>query len=377
MLKQHPSTKRLLSLIMSLVFILSVTLICPPAVFAVEHTVETEEEFISAFSLAAAGDTISLSDDITLTQNLTLNKNININCSHHTIYVQSVVTISSGSITGNGVSVINVNNGGNLRIQQNANISGGAQYTIFVSSGGSLTMSGGNLTASIYGIVINEGTVDLSGGTITLSTTDIGIYVLSGRLEMSGGTIISTSNPNSIGVWAEQGEAVFTGGNIQTPYGVAIVQCDITSSVPAQQLGGLYDSARISIVSTSPAAITMQRGQMRTVTLLDADESFSLYPTTTSTELNAEDAGPRSATIRPLQAGSYTLSFLGMVGVEQAFITLNIPVTVTNPTSNNPGTPSTTTGQDDDPVPSRSVPSIPETGAGNLLQLLLLSVLCI
>ncbi len=115
----------------------------------------------------------------------------------------------------------------------------------------------------------------------------------------------------------------------------------------------------------------MQRGQTRTVTLDDADASFELDNLLTSPALNAEAAEPRSATIHPLQAGSYTLSFRGMVGQEEALITLNIPVTVTNPPPSNPGSPSTPVEQEDDPLSSQSVPSIPETGAGNLLFLLL------
>lgn len=197
---------------------------------------------------------------------------------------------------------------------------------------------------------------------------------------MSGGTIRSTGYTACVGVTVHSGAAEFTGGNIETDYGVVVVGGEVAASVPAQQLGGIYGTwVYDPMLTTSPSAITMQRGQTRTVTLEDADASFELYGFNTSPELNAEDAGARSATIRPLQAGSYTLSFHGMVGVEEAFITLNIPVTVTNPTSNNPGSPS---GQGDDTPSSQSaqtpsVPSIPETGAGNLLQLLLLSVLCV
>ncbi len=197
---------------------------------------------------------------------------------------------------------------------------------------------------------------------------------------MSGGTIQSSDDDNSDGVRIISGDAIFTGGNIETDHGVVVIGGEVTISVPAQQLGGIYGTwVYDPMLTTSPAAITMLRGQTRTVTLLDADDSFELYDYNTSPALNAEVAGSRSATIRPTQAGSFTLSFLAMIGQEEAFIILNIPVTVTNPTSNNPGSPS---GQGEDTPSSQSaqspsVPSIPETGAGNLLQLLLLSVLCV
>lgn len=189
---------------------------------------------------------------------------------------------------------------------------------------------------------------------------------------MSGGTIRSTGYTACVGVTVHSGAAEFTGGNIETDYGVVVVGGEVAASVPAQQLGGIYGTwVYDPMLTTSPSAITMQRGQTRTVTLSDADASFELDNLLTSPALNAEAAGSRSATLRPLQAGSYTLSFLAMVGQEEAFITLNIPVTVTSPAPSNPGSPSTPTNQVDDPPSSQSVPSIPETGAGNLLFLLL------
>ncbi len=367
MLRGLFSAKRLFSLTVSLVLILSLTLLCAPAVFAVEHTVDDEAQFLTAYESASAGDTITLSSGITLTQDITLNKNIHIDCNDFFLFVQSTATISSGSITGNAAYVIYVDDGGELRIQQNASISGGNTATIEVSSGALLTMSRGTLTGASCVINISGGTVALSGGTIT--TANYGVYVVSGGLEMSGGTIISTGNSSCYGVIVAGGTAVFTGGNIGTEYGVTVRGGEVTTSVPVQQLSGFYYMQGDPMITSSPAAITMQRGQTRTVTLNQEDNSFSLYLYNTSPELNAEDAGLRSATIRPLQAGSYILSFHTMIGEEEAFVTLNIPVTVTNPSSSSSSSDSSSSDTEAElPQPK---PTIPETGAGNLLFLLL------
>ncbi len=361
------SAKRLFSLTVSLVLILSLTLLCAPAVSAADHTVDDETQFRTTYATAAAGDTITLSSGITLTQDITLNKNIHIDCNDYLIFVQSTLTISSGSITGNAAHVIYVDDGGELRIQQNASISGGNTATIEVSSGALLTMSGGTLTGTSCVINISGGTVALSGGTIT--TANYGVYVNSGELEMSGGTIISTGNSSCYGVIIAAGTAVFTGGNIGTEYGVTVRGGEVTSSVPVQQLSGFYYLQGTPMITSSPAAITMQRGQTRIVTLNQEDNSFALYLYNTSPELNAEAAETSSATIRPLQAGSYILSFHTMIGEEEAFVTLNIPVTVTNPSSSSSSSDSSSSDTEAElPQPK---PTIPETGAGNLLFLLL------
>ncbi len=367
MSKGQFSAKRLFSLTVSLVLILSLTLLCPPEVFAADYTVDDETAFRAAYEAAAAGDTIILSSGLTLTQDITLNKNIHIDCNNQLIFVQSTLTISSGSITGNAFYVINVDDGGELRIQQNASISGGNTATIEVSSGALLTMSGGSLTGASCVINISGGTVALSGGTIT--TANYGVYVNSGGLEMSGGTIVSTGNSSCYGVIVWGGSAVFTGGNIGTEYGVTVRGGEVTASVPVQQLSGLYYTQGVSMLTSSPAAITMKRGQTRTVTLNDTDESFMLYDYNTSPELNAEAVGSRSATIHPLQAGSYTLSFHTMLGEEEAFVYLNIPVTVTNPSSGSSSSDSSPSDTEAElPQPK---PPIPETGGGNLFVLLL------
>ena len=396
MIKENLCVKRLLSLTVSLVLVLSFSFVCLPAVFAGEHIVDDETQFRTVYAAATAGDTIILSSGLTLTQDISLNKNIHIDCNNYVIYVQSTVTFSAGSISAN-TRPFNIVNGGSLIMSGGniaavnrgivlnggtANISGG---TIAVQAndgvgveveGGSLSMSGGSITSKYTGIVLNGGTASITGGTIAgQSNNDIGVAIHNGSLQMSGGTIQLTGFTHCIGVTLYSGAAVFTGGNIYSDYGVDVLKGEVTASVPAQQLSGIFYSARgTPMVTSSPAAITMQRGQTRTVTLNDADESFMLYDYNTSPELNAEAAGPRSATIHPLQAGSYTLSFHTMLGEGEAFVYLNIPVTVTNPSSGSSSSHSSPSDTEAElPQPK---PPIPETGAGNLF-LLLLFVFCL
>ncbi len=182
MLKQHPSTKRLLSLIMSLVFLLSVTLLFPPAVFAVEdppmeYFVANEAQLRTAYAAAAAGDTISLTNNITLTQTLVLDKDVTINCGSNAFTVRSTVTISSGSVSANTCSFL-VNNGGMLQVLPGATIANGSGYAINVGSNGSLNMSGGSITTGGTGIVLNFGSANITGGTITIQTDNgVGVAV--------------------------------------------------------------------------------------------------------------------------------------------------------------------------------------------------------
>ncbi len=182
MLKQHPSTKRLLSLIMSLVFLLSVTLLFPPAVFAVEdppmeYFVANEAQFRTSYAAAAAIDRIFLNNDITLTEDLSFSKNIPINCGSYTITVRSTVTFSSGSIAANTNQLI-IEDGGELRVLPGATIYGGEANAIVVNSGGSLLMSGGSIATGENGILINGGEATITGGTITIQTDNgIGVAV--------------------------------------------------------------------------------------------------------------------------------------------------------------------------------------------------------
>ncbi len=421
MIKENLCAKRLLSLTVSLVLILSLTLFCAPAVFADEYYfVGDETEFRSAYAEAAAGETIALTSDITLTQDLLLDKDVEIACGFYTITIGATVSCSAGSISAI-TCPFHIENGGELRVLPGATIYGGESCAIAVSNGGSLIMSGGSITSEHTGIDLTGGTASITGGTIAVQANDgvgvaveggslsmrggsitskytgialnggtanitggtiavlnnygIGVAVDNGSLQMSGGTIQLTGFTHCIGVALYSGAAVFTGGNIYSDNGVCVLRGEVTASVPAQQLSGIFYSAHgTPMVTSSPAAITMQRGQTRTVTLDEADNLFALYEMNTSPELNAQDAGQRSATIRPLQAGSYTLCFQAMIGEGEAFVYLNIPVTVTNPSSGSSSSDSSSSDTEAElPQPK---PTIPETGAGNLF-LLLLFVLCL
>ena len=417
MLWKITDAKRLLSLSVSLALILSLTLVCPPAVFAVDTSVSSEDAFRAAYFGASVGDTVVLANNITLTKDLRINKNVTIDCRMFVLGIESEVVCSAGTITGNSTSsILSVLNGGTLSLTDNATVSttttttairvavGGAAFVysevssggqsaicegsltvgqgaditsgnvaIYISNTGSATINGGNITADWCVIQNRGGTATMSGGTLTTTRDNMsGVDLASGgRFVMSGGLIQSSGAVGSRGVWvSESSTAVFSGGVIQTDYGVVVAGGKVTTSVPVEQFGGLYKTPSSPLITASPKAFAMRRGQTRTETVDTAHHPFELDPANTSTKLTATAAGVGSATIQPLETGEYNLSFSASIGNGDAIITLNIPVSVTSSSSVNPASSSDT----EMGVPKPMQP-IPETGGGKLVLMLLLSLL--
>ena len=416
MLWKITDAKKLMSLCVSLALLLSLTLVCPPSLFAADTSVSSEDAFRAAYFAATVGDTIVLTTNLTLKRDLRINKNVTIDCGLFVLRIESAVECSAGTITGNGSSsILSVLNGGTLSLTDNATVttatsaaaihveaggiallyskvsSGGhaavsdgsltvgqgadissGNVAIAVGSTGSATISGGSITAGRCVVQNRGGTVTLSGGTLTATQDNpVGVDLTDGAsFAMSGGLIQSNGAVGSRGVVVSQlSTAAFSGGVIQTDSGVVVVSGKVTTWVPVEQFGGLYKSPSSPLITASPEAFAMRGGQARTVTVSTTHHPFELYSSRTSAGLNATAAGVGSATIMPREVGEYTLSFRATIGDGDAFVTLNVPVSVTSSSSVNDATSSET-----EQYVSKPVPPIPETGARTLFLLLLFSL---
>ena len=114
-----------------------------------------------------------------------------------------------------------VNNAGTLRLRdgatmRNASVSGSGAAVV---NTGTFEMSGGTITgcnAANGGAVTNSGTVQITGGTITnCSATNGGAVYSTGTFALQSGTLSGNSATNGGAVWSS-GTASFEGGFIQT-----------------------------------------------------------------------------------------------------------------------------------------------------------------
>jgi uncharacterized repeat protein (TIGR02543 family) len=145
-----------------------------------------------------------------------------------TLVLDNNVTLNGRS--GNTGSLVNVNNGGTLLMNQGAKITGN-RYTSTsaggggVSSNGTFTMNGGeisgNSTGSYGGGVFTNGTFTMSGGEISGNSTGSyggGVHNNGGTFTMNGGTIngnqASSINSYGGGVCNIAGTITIKGGKI-------------------------------------------------------------------------------------------------------------------------------------------------------------------
>ena len=154
----------------------------------------------------------------------------------------ATVNIMGGELTSNGYTVQVRGDGSHVEIGGSASITGPAGVAIY---GGSLSMSGGSIDATVYGISGN-GTYD--GTTIVISGGDIAsdgnaiYHPQEGNITISGGNISGIT-----GLWySGAGEITISGGTI-----ASYDEKDRTDPwKPAEQNDGTsYDGAALSIVT--------------------------------------------------------------------------------------------------------------------------------
>ena len=188
--------KRFFSILLSLCMVL---MLCPVTVFAANEDATELQELLDN------GGPVTLNKDYTIDTSLEVNNTVTLDLNGHVI-----------KMTTNNVSVIKINSGGNLTLQDrdseathddsslpvggvitgaNATLGGG----VYIGSG-SFTMNGGTIencsASSGGGVYINTGSFTMYGGTIENCSGSYrggGVYISSGGFTMSDGTIKNCS----------------------------------------------------------------------------------------------------------------------------------------------------------------------------------------
>ncbi len=217
--------KRFFSILLSLCMVL---MLCPVTVFAANEDATELQELLDN------GGPVTLNKDYTIDTSLEVNNTVTLDLNGHVI-----------KMTTNNVSVIKINSGGNLTLQDrdseathddsslpvggvitgaNATLGGG----VYIGSG-SFTMNGGTIencsASSGGGVYINTGSFTMYGGTIENCSGSYrggGVYISSGGFTMSDGTI-----KNCSGSYSGGGVHINSGGSF-TMDGGAIENCSAT-----------------------------------------------------------------------------------------------------------------------------------------------------
>ena len=100
-----------------------------------------------------------------------------------------------------------VKNSGEIKVTNNNSYS--YSYGIYNSAQGSVTITGGNVTATAQGIYNSKGTITITGGKVTGS--GYGINNNSGNVTMTGGDIVTTYGR---GIYNNSGVITVTGGSV-------------------------------------------------------------------------------------------------------------------------------------------------------------------
>ena len=135
-----------------------------------------------------------------------------------TLILDSDIALFGKYDSSNGRSLITVNPGGSLILNQGAKISGNTGSG--VSVGGTFTMNGGEISGNSGGVSVGEyyygytsRTFIMNGGKIS-GNTGSGVYVQSGTFTMTGGEISGNTADRGGGVCVQSGTFTMTGGVI-------------------------------------------------------------------------------------------------------------------------------------------------------------------
>ena len=180
------------------------------------------------------------------------------------------ITVASGkyvefdlqNYTITAASGIIIDNSGKVEIKNGTISRTGAndeKRAIINESGGTMTISGGTITASSYQAVQNKGTMYITGGSISIaSTVDQGVLnnESSGVLEISGGTISGTMR-----------QAVYNNGGTITVSGTAHLESDVTRTnnvraVLQNASGTMYILGGTIITSSASNPAVINNGTM-------------------------------------------------------------------------------------------------------------------
>ena len=194
-------------------------------------------------SLPSASGSYYLTDNVTLTSVQEMDEDVTLCLNGHNIVGDVTVTggsftltdCGSGSVTGN----VTVNEGGSFTLEDCA-LSGK------IENNGTLTISGGSITASEGSAVTNRGTFTMASGTIT-ATGGTGV-ANSGTLTMNGGTVTGCDKGvENNGTMAVSGKVKISGntnGNLLLPDGKTVT------------VGALDSTANIGVTAEKQSDLT-------------------------------------------------------------------------------------------------------------------------
>ncbi len=335
---------------------------------------------------------ISSSTDIAIRQNSSNTNKINISAGtingSSEIY-SSEANITGGTFTANNVAIsnqgtgkINISNAtisvenyytitnastGTINIGDEAKISGGTLATLYNIEEGTINISGGTITAPNTGIDSNKGEINITGGTITadsrgvLDRSDTTINITGGSINAgsygidigSNGKLTLGSNDGSVSktspviigdscaIYFSSSTAtcefydgilkgtnkntIISGGTPILPTGYEIVNGTETIS------GKTYYTAYLMLTPTfsvSPTTLSLNKGANGTITIT-YDGDGALSATSSATGVATATLSGKTVTVKGVAAGTATITIKAAEGTNYAATaTKTVSVTV-------------------------------------------------
>ena len=217
-------------------------------------------------SQSVSGDTIQLLRDLTLGSTEAVSKDVTIDLNGRELSgkldVSGDVTIMDSKMVGRIVSAGNavaVSAGGSLTLKRGEII---GETAVSVSAGGSFYFVDGILTATTTGIY-NDGTVQMKSGEINVSSTSAaaGIQVSGGSVSLEGGKITAS-------VSGASGRGVVVSAGTLNAHNVTI-KATGTSPVAMDVIGGTVSLGQYAVLSASTggygSAVALKAGSEVTI----------------------------------------------------------------------------------------------------------------
>ena len=255
-------------------------------------------------------NTLVVLQDLTSTETYTVNKSLTI-LANSAVTVSGGINVTAGALTlggdSNTLTIANAItlNGGDLTVKKGTSITGGD--VAYPSSGtyhsgigilnanSTLTMLGGAVQSSYYGVRLIAGSANITGGTIqTAGRTDHSIYNSDGTVNISGTAQVTAVN---IGIYNEgsSSNVTISGGKVSAtgPSGRGIHNSGIvdisggTVSATAENGIGINNlsNGSVTISGTNAVSITGETG------ILNGDEYAQTTGTITIDNPNASVLG--------------------------------------------------------------------------------------
>ncbi len=262
----------------------------------------------SAISEAEAGQELVILKDLTSTETYTVNKDLTI-LANSAVTVSGQIDVTSGTLTlgggSNTLTIANVVtlNGGNLTVANGTSITGGGvaypnSQTFHsgigvLNANSTLTIKGGTVSGEKYGIRVNAGSANISGGTLNTTGDEASTIFV-----MNDSSVTISGSANITGYYGVnvRGELSMTGGTIDAELtGIHLQSAAVVSVTNGTISGGetgiycvssktnavnISGSAKITgatgINNTSSGTVTISGGTINVVTK-DNSSVYGIY----------------------------------------------------------------------------------------------------